>query len=513
MRKKKKQIEMIKIREILRLTEQGRSIQETALSCNVTKSTVSTYRKLAHQKGVKVADLEGLTDEAIYQLLGKNPLQSRSNAKSTLDFEHIHKELQRPNVTLQLLWEEYRAGEPEGYQYSRYCELYRLWCAKHKVTMRQTHTPGEVLQVDYAGDKVEIIDRETGEVTEASIFVATFPASGHTYAEATADETLASWLGSHVRALAYFGGAPKMLSPDNLRTGVTKSCFYDPVINRAYQEFSEHYGIAVVPTRKRKPRDKASVENGVQNVGRRLLAPLRNQQFFSRGELNKALMAGLYEYVRRPMQEYKQSRLERFESFEKDSLIPLPATPYVYASWKEATVNIDYHVQFDDHYYSVPYHYVRQGVLVRATEQCVEIFHKGSRIAVHVRGTLAFKHTTLKEHMPSHHRFREEWSQERFLKWAEGIGPNTKAFVELLFASRQVPEQAIRSCLGVLNLPKKYSSERLEQACGIAVQHRIASFQRLRRLLEKGVDLKSQSNDSDVSPLQHDNIRGGSYFH
>lgn len=341
----------------------------------------------------------------------------------------MHAELRRPGVTLALLWQEYRLNQPQGFQYSWFCEHYRAWQGKLDVVMRQEHRVGEKLFVDYAGQTVPVIDRHSGEIRQAQVFVAVLGASSYTFAEATWSQQLPDWLGSHTRCFAFLGGVPEIVVPDNLRSAVSKSHRYEPDNNPSYRDLAEHYGVAVVPARARKPRDKAKAEVGVQVVERWILAALRNRQFFSLDELNSAIALLLERLNRRPFRKLPGSRHSAFEALDRPALRPLPEQPYVYAEWKKARVHIDYHVEVDGHYYSVPYQLVKKQLEVRLTARTVECFHANQRVASHLRSPHKGRHSTQTEHMPKSHREHAEWTPQRLIRWAEQTGPNTASVI------------------------------------------------------------------------------------
>lgn len=416
-------------------------------------------------------------------------------------------------MTLGLLWQEYKAVHPNGYQYSQFCNRYRIWSGALDLPMRQTHRAGEKLFVDYAGQTMPVVDRKTGEVHEVQLFVAASGASSYTYVEGTWTQTLPDWIGAHVRCFAFMGGVHEIIVPDNLRAGVSSACRYEPDLNPTYAELARHYGCAIVPARVRKPRDKAKVESAVQGVERSILAPLRNRSFFSLAELNHAIWERLDEYNRKPFQKLEGSRRSVFEELDRPALKPLPAQPYEFAEWKQATVNIDYHVDADGHYYSVPHALVRQRVDVRLTATTVEVFHKGKRVASHFRTPHKGRHTTVKEHMPKAHQQYLEWTPQRILRWAGKTGPATAEVVEHILSSRPHPEQGYRSCLGILRLGKLYSAERLEAACQRASALNAFSYRNIDAILKNGLDQQPLPQPSPPAPaIHHDNVRGPEYY-
>lgn len=504
-----------KIREVLRLRwECQLSERVVARSCRISHSTVGDYVRRAETAGLKWPLPENLSDDLLYELLFPRTAQVTPKAMPVPDWEKLHLELRKKGVTLRLLWIEYLEQSPQGYSYSQFCQRYRDWAGKLKPTMRLNHKAGEKLFVDYAGQTVPIIDPTTGEIREAEIFVAVLGASSYTYVEAQWHQDLSNWIGGHVRAFLFIGGVTEVVVPDNLKAGVNHPSRYDPEINLTYQEMAEHYGVAVVPARVRKPRDKSKVEVGVQVVERWILARLRNQKFFSLMELNKAIRVLLEELNQRQMEHLGKSRRELFELSDQPALKPLPATPYEFANWKKAKISIDYHVEYEDHYYSVPHHLFPGEVFIRASEKTVEIFSKGKQIAFHPRSQARGRYSTLKEHMPADHRFYSEWSPERFMRWAEKIGSQTAKIVQLELNSRQHPEQAYRACLGILSFAKKYTPERLEAACHYALANEIQGYRGMKNILVNRIDLLSAPAGALQPALlpPHPNIRGKEYY-
>ncbi|RWR24897.1 IS21 family transposase, partial [Sinirhodobacter populi] len=408
----------------------------------------------------------------------------------------------------------YRAVHPEGYGYSRFCDLYRRWSGRLTSVMRQHHVAGERMFVDYAGMTLEVIDGATGEVHQAQLFVAVLGASNLTYAEATWTQTLADWIGAHCRALGYFGGVPSQLVSDNLKSGVTRACFYEPVVNRTYADMAAHYGTAVVPARPRKPRDKAKVEVAVQIAQRWISARLRNQRFFSLQELNAAIRVLLDRLNDRVTRHLGTSRRDLFEQIERATLRPLPVEPYIFSEWKQCTVGLDYHVELDKHYYSAPHSLLREKVWVRFTARTVEIFHHGTRVAAHARTSSNRRHTTVADHMPASHRRYSEWSPERLTSWAAKIGPNTATLVAVILRDRSHPEQGFRSCLGIMRLAKPYGPDALEAACERALTIGARSYSSVNSILKNNLHRSSRPEPAADGPaIQHGNIRGSGYFH
>jgi len=433
------------------------------------------------------------------------------------DCEYIYHQLRRyrkVNLTLTELWLEYKEKYPDdGYQYTQFCEYYHRWRGRLDYCMRQEHRAGEKVFVDYC-DGLAIADPSTGELIPTQLFVAVWGASNYTYAEATRSQTLPDWIGSHVSAFQYFASAPRMLVPDNLRSGVNKACKYEPELNPTYAEMAEHYGCAVLPARPRKPRDKAKVEAGVLVAQRWILAVLRERTFHSLSELNAAIAECLERLNTRPMRRLGKSRRELFETVDRPAALTLPQKPYEYAEWLKATVNIDYHIEVDHHYYSVPFRLLRERLDVRLTATTVEAFHKGERVAAHVRSCLRGLHTTLKEHMPPEHRKYAEWTPSRFIQWASKTGTATAQLVERIMASRTYPEQGYRSCLGIMRLARDYDAERVEAAARRALKYNTCSFRSMNAILAAGLDRQPEDGalPRQTTLFQHGNIRGPEYY-
>jgi transposase len=507
---------MRKIKEVLRLHfELGLGQRQIARCCSIGQSTVHDYLRRAEAAGLEWPLPPECDDGQIEErLFGPRRVAPERYSKAAPDFAAIHEQLtSHKHVTLQLLWEEYFEQQPDGYRYSQFCELYRRWRRKLDVVLRQQHRAGEKLFVDYAGATVAVENPRTGELRQAQIFVAVLGASSYTYAEAAWTQQLPDWIGSHVRAFEFFGGAPEIVVPDNLRAGVSRACRYEPDLNRSYQEMAAHYGVAVVPARPRKPRDKAKVEVGVQIVERWILAALRQRRFTSLGELNQAIAALLERLNRRPFRRRSGSRLSLFEAFERPALRPLPAERYELAEWKTARVNIDYHIEVERHYYSVPHPLVGQRVEARLTAGAIEIFHRGRRVASHPRSRERYRQSTLDAHRPKSHQRHLEWTPSRLIDWARTVGPATAKVFETILASKPHPEMGYRSCLGVLRLSKLYSAERVEAASRRALRFDACSYQSLKSMLAHGLDRQTLDGaPPERPPIEHPNIRGAGYF-
>ena len=512
-----RRLSMRKIKEVLRLkNEHSLSKNQIAKSCKISRSTVKEYLQRAKNAGLSWPLDSSLDDAALEaRLFPVHTPPPASAERSMPPMERLFRELRRKSVTLQLLWFEYKEANPDGYQYSQFCNRYRQWRQRLDVTLRQEHRAGEKLFVDYAGQTVPVIDPATGEVTEAAVFIAALGASSYTFAEASPSQELPFWILSHVRAFEFLGGVPEILVPDNLKAGVTNPCRYEPDINPTYQELAEHYGTVVIPARVRRPKDKAKAESAVFLAERRILAALRNHTFFSLDELNRAIAAQLGPLNNRPFQKLDTTRRELFETIDKPALKPLPPTSYELAQWKKARVNIDYHIELDRHYYSVPYQLAKQQVDVRFTVTTVEVLFKNKRVASHQRSYRKGGFTSLPEHMPKAHQKHLEWTPSRVARWAEKTGPCTQELVTRIMESRPHPEQGFRSCLGIMRLGKHYTPERLERACARALTIKALSFKSVQSILKKGLDRQDLLlEQTEYQPtLNHTNLRGQKYYH
>jgi transposase len=505
---------MKKVIEVLRLKyATGLSHDKVARACGLSKGTVNNYVSATHVLGLTWPLPEGVDEARLEALLF--PTRQPSSRLVEPDYFQMHQALKRKGVTLQLLWAEYVAIHAEhGYRYSQYCNRYRLWRDRQKRSLRQIHLAGEKLFIDYCGPTVPIVDRHTGEVREAQVFVAVLGASSYTFAEATYTQSLPDWIASHQRALAFFGGVPALLIPDNLLSAVTVADRYEPGINATYADMAAHYGTAVLPARPYKPKDKAKAEVGVQVVERWILARLRHHTFFSLAELNAAITELLPALNERPFQGRSESRRDLFETIDRPALKPLPYEPYAYAEWRKAKPGIDYHIQVDKRFYSVPHNLVGQVLTVRVSATTVEVLHKGQRVASHPRHGHG-RYATEPSHMPKAHRAHREWSPGRFLDWAKAIGPCTAQVIEQQLTDRPHPEHGYRACLGLLKLSRGYGKPRFEAACARALAIHSASYKSVASILKQGLDqqpLHDERSDQAELPL-HTNVRGPGYYH
>ena len=507
-------LSMRKIRDVLRLRfGQGLSQRAIGVSVGLSTGAVNSYLRRARMAGLGWPLAEAIGDGELEARLYPQAPDVAARRRPLPDWAAVHRELRRPNVTLSLLWEEYRAGpgRQDGFGYSWFCELYREWAGRLKPTLRQVHAAGERAFVDFAGQTMEVIDAESGEIRRAEIFVGVLGASNYIFAEATWTQSLPDWIAAHVNMLAFFGGAPRQIVSDNLRAGITRACFYEPLVNRSYADMAAHYGTAIVPARPYKPRDKAKVEVGVQVVQRWILARLRNRRFFSLTELNQAIRELVDELNNRPMRGWSTTRRALFEQLDRPALLPLPASPYEYADWKRCRVNLDYHVEIDKHFYSVPFRLLRQEVEARITPKTVEIFHRGSLVATHLRSRRPHRPTTLAEHMPSSHRRYRDRTHERILREAAAVGDDTAALVEIILRSRPHPEQGFRSCIGILGLARRYDPERLDGACARALALGTRSYSSVAAILKNAQEGRPRA--PEPPGMLHENIRGPGYYH
>lgn len=492
------------IREILRLKYEGRlRNRQIARSCGISHVSVRKYLERAERIGFCRAPgpEEGLPPELTEDAVAEPAADGRMP-----DRERIHRELKRRGVTLKLLWQEYRRERADGYGYTQYCEHYKRWSGHLSPELRQEHKAGEKLFVDWAGQRMPLAGG-----AEASLFVAVLGASAYTFAEAFADEKEASWIQGHVHAYAFYGGVPRITVPDNVRTAVSAACRYEPGLNGVYRQMAAHYGTAIIPARPRTPKDKPKVEGGVLIVERRILAPLRDRTFFSVGELNAAIRPLLAAVNAEPFQKLPGSRRSLYEELDRPALQPLPARPYEPCRWKKMRVNIDYHVQLGAHYYSVPYRLVGAEVEVRVGERTVEIFHRGERVAAHVRDDEPRRCTTEAGHRPKAHQKHVEWTPGRLIDWATKLGPNCAKAVERILREKPHPEMGYRSCLGLMRLARQYGVARMERAAEKAFACDACSYRSIKSMLQTGVDLLGTEAPS-APPPRHENIRGGTYY-
>ena len=504
---------MRQVRDVLRLKfECHLGKRPIAKSLGISRNTIRLILSRAEKAGVAWPLSPTLTDQALENLLF--PVSPPEAPKPLPDWKVVHQELQdhkRLNLTLNQLWIEYKTQHPDGYLYSAFCRRYNDWRSRRDLVMRQSHKGGDKLFVDYA-DGLFVTHPLTGEMTLTQLFVAVWGASTFTYVEASLSQTLPDWIGAHTRAFTYFGAVPHLLVPDNLKSGVLKSCLYEPTLNASYQDMADHYGTAVLPTRPRRPRDKAKVENGVLVAKRWILAVLRHRVFHSLAEMNAAIRQLLETLNGRPLRKIQRSRRQLFDDLDRPAARPLPNHPYEFAEWKQPKVNIDYHVEVDFHYYSVPCRLVGETVDAKLTASTVEILFKGERVAAHVRSHQRGRHSTTPAHMPTAHQKHAEWSPSRLFAWANQVGPQTAALVQTIFDSRPHPEQGYRSVLGIMRLAKSVGNDRLEAAAARGLAYRLTSYRAICSILDGGFDQLPLRPPPVPALPRHDNIRGGDYY-
>ena len=504
---------MRQLRQMLRLAGDGASSRDIAVMLVVARSTIQDNLRRATAAGLTWPLPGDLTDEAIEaRLFERAGVKQGMRRRPEPNWAELVVEMKRPGVTLQILWEAYRTVHPGGYGYSRFCELFRGFERRLVPTMRQDHVAGDKVFVDYSGKKLAIVDPTTGEIREAEIFIAVLGASNYTYAEATWTQALPDWIGAHVRMFRFFGGVPRPIVPDNLKSGVNRACFYDPEINRSYGMMASHYGIGVLPARPRKPRDKAKVENGVRFAQSCILGRLRRQTFFSLAEANVAISGALDRINDHVMRRLGVSRRHLFQAVEQLALAALPSEDYAFAEWRFARVGMDYHIEFEGFFYSVPHGLIRQQVDVRATSRTIEIFHHGKRVAVHQRRYSGRRHGTDPEHMPSSHRRYADWTPQRFRRWAASVGPETEGLIATILASRPHPEQGFRTCLGVLRLYRGVEPARAEAVSARAVAIGGLTYKSIASILANRSAAKPATTEP-AAIADHANLRGPGYFH
>jgi len=511
---------MRKIKDILRLRyEAGLPYRGIANALNIGYGTVVDYLNRAQQAGLGWPVPEGMLERDLGRLLFPTQAATGQRRFAEPDFPAVCQELKGKGVTKLLLWQEYRQRHPDdGYSYAQFCHRYRVWLGYQQRSMRQIHRAGEKLFVDYCGPTMTIVNPDTGEYREAQIFVAVLGASNYTFACASWSQKQADWLHAHVKAFEFFGGVPELVVPDNLKSAVRKTHRYDPDINPSYQQLASHYQCAIVPARPYKPKDKAKAEVAVQIVERWIMARLRHQTFFTLASLNQAICLLLDDLNQRPFKKLPGTRLSQFEQLDKPALRALPAQPYQYADIKQARVHIDYHIEYDKHYYSVPHHLVKQAVEVQATDRTVAICHQGQRVASHPRSYRQGAHSTCQEHMPQAHQAMHGWSPERFLSWAGDIGTETREVVRCILQEKRHIEQSYRRVLALLKNAKKYGRERLNKACGRALLIGSPTRSSVESILKQGLDriaIETPHNavQEELSLDHHENVRGEDYYH
>ncbi len=509
---------MRKIKDVLRLFYEVKLSQRAiALALSIGLGTVSTYLQRAREAGISWPLPADMNERDLGRLLFPSQPATGQRRFVDPDYPDVHQELKRKGVTKLLLWQEYRQRHPDdGYSYAQFCHRYRQWLDRQQRSMRQVHRAGEKLFIDYCGPTVPVVNPDTGEIRQAQIFVAVLGASNYTFACATWTQKQEDWLAAHVQALEFFGGVPALLVPDNLKSAVRKTHRYEPDINPSYQQLAAHYQTAIVPARPYKPKDKAKVEVAVQIVERWILARLRHLSFFTLAALNQAIGELLEDLNQRPFKKLPGSRRSQFEQLDKPALRALPVSRYQYAEIKQARVHVDYHIEYDKHYYSVPHHLVKQAVEVQASSTTVAVYHHGTRIAGHPRSPRQGGHSTCPEHMPQSHRSLHEWSPEQFLAWAGDIGVETREVVSHLLQEPRHREQSYRRILALLSNAKKYGRDRLNTACGRALLINSPTRSSVESILKHGLDqieVVENAVQVELNLDDHENVRGADYYH
>jgi len=512
----RKRINMKKIREIIRFSETtDMSERKIARALNISRPVVAQYIKDFNSSSLTYEQIKGMADSQFLALFEKQKNKKCSKYEElSQQFPHITTELLKTGVTLMTLWNEYLREHPDGYSYSQFCYHFQVWRNASKITMHIEHKAGDKMFVDYAGDRLTVVDRRTGKEQPVEVFVAILGSSQLTYAEASLSQKSEDWIRSNERAFIYFGGVTQAIVPDNLKSGVSRSDKYEPGINPMYDDFAEHYRTVILPARVRHPQDKALVENAVRLIYQRIYAPLRNRTFWSLDELNEAIWDLLKKHNDTPFQRLNMSRRELFERVEKQVLKPLPRTRYAIKQCKELTVQLNYHVELreDRHYYSVPWQFRGKRVRVIYDDRTVAIYYDNIRIVQHKRRRIPNDYTTLPTHMPPEHRNYAEWSPERFIKWGQSIGDDVAEIIRVVLKSRKHQEQAFKTCMGILNLVKEHGPDRLNKACGRALGFGFYSYRRIKNILERGLEEEKPEDSMELPVSSHENIRGSKYY-
>ena len=505
----KERISMRHLREILRLRKQfGLSPRKIGQSCGIGRTTVQEYLQRFEESGLPWPLPVELNDDELTKKLF--PSKNKVSIKPMPDFKDLVIEMSKPNMNFMVLWEEYKQDNPDGYQYSQFCRLFSEYIDARKYSMVQIHKGGEKAFVDF-GEGLSYTDMITGQVVKTRAFVFVWGASLRMFACCTHDEKIHSWVNAHTDAVEYFGCCPRITVPDNLRSGVSKACRYEPELNISYAAWAEYYNTAIIPARVRRPQDKSLAEIGVKIVKRWIFVRLRHRQFFSLAEINQAILELLEILDNKIIKSRGKSRKQLFLELDKPNSLPLPGQPYQFSEWKKAKAGINYHVLFDNHSYSIPYTYAKQELEIKATDRVIEIYRKNERICIHKRSYIKNGYTTAKAHMLESHRKYLEWTPERIIQWAERYGQSVKISVKTIIEKKYFPEQAYRSCLGIISLEKKFSSKRLDAACKRALEHHSCTYHSIKRILERNLDL-IEDKPTVTEKIQHENIRGSEYY-
>ena len=503
-----RRVEMDKAREILRQHyEVGLSQREIAESVKVSLGTVSGV--LAKARAAGIGSPAHMSNKELGSILYPPKERGGEAGHAEPDMEYVHREMQRSGVTLTLLWEEYKTEHADGLMFTQFCARYRAFRKTNDVYMRKVYKAGERLMVDWAGETMRYTDA-AGEEQKVYLFVATLPASSYMFVEPFRDMGQQAWIDAHINAFEYFGGVPRIIVPDNAKTAITKIDIYNPEANRTYAEMARYYGAAIVPARVRKPKDKAPVETSVQIVERRIIAKLRNRQFHDFGTLWEAVQDELENVNAKPFQKLQGSRYTVFHEIEKSQLRPLPPARYECAEWKQVRASMDYHVQYNGRFYSIPYQYAGKLLDLRATVNVIEVFCDRERIASHLCGHHSHaRYTTLPEHMPSNHRAMADWTPVRFEAWARKFGTDTQEYIRFLMSKREHPEQAFKTCAGILRIGESMSATDMEAVCRVALEQNVYSYKYFSMLLKR---MNTMRDKKPSPPIQHGNLRGGGYF-
>lgn len=506
---------MTNYREILRLRSLGLNHSQIAESMDIARQTVVSTLQRAASQSLDWQAAESLSDSELSAKLF--PPVGVGFGYKMPDYEFIHRELAKSGVTLQLLWfeycDKYRDAGEIPYQLTQFKKYYRDYVVKTKATMHINRKPGEIMEVDWAGQTAKLIDTDTGEEIDAYVFVAALPYSGYAYVEAFLSQNQEAWIAAHVNAYGFFGGVTRILVPDNLKTGVVKNTKIETVLNKTYQELAEHYGTAIIPARIRAPKDKPTVEGTVGSISTFILAAIRSQRFFSLREMNAVIREKLHAFNHKAFQKKEGSRASVFAE-ERTFLLPLPKNAFELATWKIATVQYNYHVSVDAQFYSVPYEYIKRKVDVRLTRNVVEIFFEGIRVCSHVRlyGRQG-QYSTQEAHMPPNHQQYAQWNGDRFRKWAAKIGENTATIVETILTGYRVEQQGYRACMALLKMADSYTPERLETASGRALSYTPRpSYKAIQAILKSGQDKISEKSTAPSDPSPFGFTRGADYY-
>ncbi|MDQ1327640.1 MAG: hypothetical protein QG641_923 [Candidatus Poribacteria bacterium] len=506
---------MTKIRQIIRLRQEGTSYRNISEMLGISRDAATKYAALFESSGLSYSDVQSMSDAELWKLFDTESAVDKFAIEALLNtFPEMEKELNRKGMTRLRQWSIYKTKNPDGYNYSRYCYYFNQWQNNHKTSMHFEHKSGDKMFIDFTGSKLAITDKVTGELKDVEVFVAVLGASQLTYVEAVSSQKKEDFIAVVENALQYFGGVPTAIVPDNLKSAVIQSSNYEPLLNETFENFALHYGTAILPARSRKPKDKALVEGAVKIIYNRIFAEISDRTFFSLWELNTAIRQALEKHNNIKLTGKEYSRRQLFEEIERGQLKPLPVSRYEMKNYAQATVYKTSHVYLgiDKHYYSVPFKYINKKVEIIYTKTAVEIYFKHERIACHTRDRKQYGYTTRREHMPSTHQFVSDWHPEKFIKWAGDIGKSTEEFIRKVLATKLHPEQGYKSCIGILNFGKKFSNERLDNACNRAIYYNSFSYMAIKNILERELDkIPPETGKQSRLPL-HDNIRGSGYY-